>query len=306
MVRLFFYVESVLRLIPEAFPAATKKSATRDLLDIAVRFAPAELLRRGVAVEIDGAKWLAPADVAALPLAAPHAAVLRAAAAPRVLGFHRVFVIASFLSPVFELNARKAPVEDCCVFRRTGVDGAVQKSFHCRTCFPENERIARCSACARTCHAGHSVRPAVNRHCACSCGAGAAPHPCGHFAFGTEKCCTFLASGIRYVCQKWYFCRTCFGEKNDIGDCEVCAKICHEGHNVMLAAHSAFFRDCWAGRGKYQCMCVPFGSGKCAALKNDKCLCGRIHARHAREHPPAARLAQVSATQGTECSREWR
>lgn len=41
-----------------------------------------------------------------------------------------------------------------------------------------------------------------------------------------------------------------------LGCCVVCAKICHQGHQLSEALLSSFFCDCGAGDGKNPCKCL--------------------------------------------------
>lgn len=74
-----------------------------------------------------------------------------------------------------------------------------------------------------------------------------------------ECFCTSAASGTQYISQKSYFCKTC----NITGDyciCEVCARTCHNGHDVILCKNSpTSYCDC---HDKCQCFKIPSKSFK--------------------------------------------
>lgn len=68
--------------------------------------------------------------------------------------------------------------------------------------------------------------------------------------------CTNQENGIKYVKQKFYFCYTCDPSLN-LGVCSVCAKKCHEGHNISPEYFGLFFCDCGIGAFKNcpECKC---------------------------------------------------
>lgn len=69
-----------------------------------------------------------------------------------------------------------------------------------------------------------------------------------------EPVCTAAASGTKYICQKFYKCRTCNITGNS-GFCEVCAKCCHKGHDVYLNVSStSSYCDC---PDLCRCKCMP-------------------------------------------------
>lgn len=60
-----------------------------------------------------------------------------------------------------------------------------------------------------------------------------------------EPICTFEVTGKSFIKQKWYECKTCTHYGPNEGMCEVCAKTCHKGHNVVFIKMSnSFFCDC--------------------------------------------------------------
>jgi len=60
-----------------------------------------------------------------------------------------------------------------------------------------------------------------------------------------ERRCTFDQTGEEFTVQHWYNCYTC-GLTWERGVCNVCALICHAGHDVGYSKFSAFFCDCGA------------------------------------------------------------
>lgn len=73
------------------------------------------------------------------------------------------------------------------------------------------------------------------------------------------KICTFTTTGPDFKNQIWYHCIDC-GLDVTKGCCEVCAQICHKGHQLIPSKHgsSAFFCDCGAGESKYACKCLDY------------------------------------------------
>lgn len=78
--------------------------------------------------------------------------------------------------------------------------------------------------------------------------------------------------------QHWYNCRTCelTGEK---GCCSICARVCHDGHDVVYARFSSFFCDCGAESAKskeesmpYNCRCLSPSEGDALVLPEGKPL----------------------------------
>jgi hypothetical protein len=65
--------------------------------------------------------------------------------------------------------------------------------------------------------------------------------------------CTFVVTGSQYTPQAWYQCYTCNLLGNE-GCCEVCAQICHKGHQLSARQFSRqFFCDCGAGAHSFRC-----------------------------------------------------
>jgi hypothetical protein len=83
---------------------------------------------------------------------------------------------------------------------------------------------------------------------------------------GSDTCCTHLLTGRRFVRQKWYHCRTCFGQGNNLGCCEVCVRICHAGHDVSCGGIGECYCDCGAGAAPSPCQRIPYASMTCRAL----------------------------------------
>jgi len=62
----------------------------------------------------------------------------------------------------------------------------------------------------------------------------------------SKRTCTFSLTGEKYEDQHWYHCITC-NLLDEKGCCVVCARICHDGHELTYARRSRFFCDCGAG-----------------------------------------------------------
>lgn len=72
-----------------------------------------------------------------------------------------------------------------------------------------------------------------------------------------EAICTYSATDKTYGIQKWYQCRTC-NISGNCGFCEICAKICHKGHDVVYQGVSqGFYCDC---PDLCKCVCMPKAS----------------------------------------------
>lgn len=69
--------------------------------------------------------------------------------------------------------------------------------------------------------------------------------------------CSFVKTAAWATSQKKYQCRTCC-LTGDLGICEVCARKCHAGHNVVEVKSIAKFAcDCGGECGKHSCKCIP-------------------------------------------------
>ena len=59
------------------------------------------------------------------------------------------------------------------------------------------------------------------------------------------RTCSFVETGEGFTEQHWYNCYTC-GLLWDKGCCSLCARVCHQGHDVGYSRKSSFFCDCGA------------------------------------------------------------
>jgi hypothetical protein len=67
--------------------------------------------------------------------------------------------------------------------------------------------------------------------------------------------CTSAIYGRKYISQLAFHCRTC-GLVGNLGCCDVCARICHRGHDVVAdGTLDAFYCDCGEGKSG-QCQCL--------------------------------------------------
>ena len=71
----------------------------------------------------------------------------------------------------------------------------------------------------------------------------AIPPQCSDF---TKNTCSYSHTGDDFTEQHWYNCYTC-GLSWDKGCCNLCARICHKGHDVAYSRFSSFFCDCGEG-----------------------------------------------------------
>lgn len=69
----------------------------------------------------------------------------------------------------------------------------------------------------------------------------------GPAADAEASVCSYAKTSNTFAEQHWYHCWTCnlaFQE----GCCAVCARICHEGHDLTYSRYSRFFCDCGAAK----------------------------------------------------------
>jgi Ca2+-binding EF-hand superfamily protein len=70
-----------------------------------------------------------------------------------------------------------------------------------------------------------------------------------------SKLCTFKSTQKNFVEQNYYRCNTCgMTEKEGEGVCEICAKVCHKGHDLSSSIFGDFFCDCGADATKCQAL----------------------------------------------------
>lgn len=60
-----------------------------------------------------------------------------------------------------------------------------------------------------------------------------------------DKLCTFTVTQKEFINQHWYHCHTC-KMLDGVGVCNICAQVCHKGHDVTYSKHGSFFCDCGA------------------------------------------------------------
>ena len=67
--------------------------------------------------------------------------------------------------------------------------------------------------------------------------------------------CSFATTGAEHKTQHFYHCYTCnfVGSK---GCCTVCARKCHQGHDVIYARSTRCYCDCGDGTGPSPCKCL--------------------------------------------------
>lgn len=99
---------------------------------------------------------------------------------------------------------------------------------------------------------------------------------------GSEEFCTFHRTGTNYEMQHWYYCYTCKLVANK-GTCNVCAKKCHAGHQVVYSRKGNFFCDC--GDNQNSCKSMPKG----AKRKNKIFEQDEIEIRYEDLHSPEFR-----------------
>ena len=152
----------------------------------------------------------------------------------------------------------------CTYFARSG-ESFEQIMYQCLDCGIVDSTYM-CEACMKVCHVGHQIRR-VNGlvNAICGCGAGICPNPCAFgSSVGTEELmlspCTVAITGKDPIRQMWFECRTC-GLTGDKGMCEVCARVCHMGHDVICSGICDMCDcDCGGGRGRIPCKCMKWAS----------------------------------------------
>ena len=120
-----------------------------------------------------------------------------------------------------------------CTYEKTKTSYVKQQFYRCRNCFSD-EIDGVCRSCAKTCHVGHEVVYDGTYPASCDCGLQTCRIPC---EIGSK--CTFDHFGTQGQCQRWYQCLTCWGGKSQFGTCDVCAKECHKGHNLVNTGMSS-------------------------------------------------------------------
>ena len=60
-----------------------------------------------------------------------------------------------------------------------------------------------------------------------------------------DKLCTFTVTQKEFINQHWYHCHTC-KMLDGVGVCNICAQVCHRGHDVTYSKYGSFFCDCGA------------------------------------------------------------
>ena len=60
-----------------------------------------------------------------------------------------------------------------------------------------------------------------------------------------SKLCTYSVTQKEFINQHWYHCHTC-KMVDGVGVCTVCAKVCHQDHDLSYAKYGSFFCDCGA------------------------------------------------------------
>lgn len=69
-----------------------------------------------------------------------------------------------------------------------------------------------------------------------------------------RKVCTMTKCGVAFIYQNIYECRTC-GLVDNLGCCEPCAQICHNGHELVRGQYKYFACDCGGGVSNTDCKC---------------------------------------------------
>ena len=152
----------------------------------------------------------------------------------------------------------------CTFFERQG-NPFEQVMYQCLDCGIVDSRYL-CQACMVVCHSGHQIRRVDGLpNAVCACGAGEGVNPC---AFGPPVCaeeqlvnpCTFAITGKEPIRQMWFECRTCgLTQENGSGMCEICARLCHRGHDVFCCGVAdRCYCDCGGGHGKVPCRCMKW------------------------------------------------
>lgn len=82
----------------------------------------------------------------------------------------------------------------------------------------------------------------------------------------SKQLCTFLITKVFPINQLWYHCNTCLSDDQDnqdedVGDfgvCQVCADVCHKGHDIQYSKKSEFYCKCWLKDGSCKALVGPF------------------------------------------------
>jgi hypothetical protein len=282
VIQLISYLEILVKLLPQNDPLLIElsglkncqtnlnfKEILRKLIDLAEQYSPSEMQRRSFLVEVNpqipedcGWKMLSLKSVEQLGLSRGEILKVKESGVNLFVGFERTMLIELYLSPLFALKTKVGDPIYSCTLCQTGVRFVDQKWYNCLTCTGLTENVGCCEICARICHAGHTLSAVKKGGFYCDCGVGGLPFHCKCITGPSTSCCTYLITGRRFMIQKWYNCLTCF-DSNRQGCCEICARICHVGHNLVFAKKSRFYCDCGAGSCRVPCKCIPFRSMMC-------------------------------------------
>ena len=139
-----------------------------------------------------------------------------------------------------------------CTWKR-GSMGTQQKMYHCRTCGLVGD-LGICEACAKNCHAGHSVVEVPGlKTFNCDCGGECGKHSCK--CVPNNQQCSTKRIGSNVSQQHVWWCRTC-GMPFDEGICNVCAEQCHAGHQLVdKGVWYSFTCACGTGTNASPCSC---------------------------------------------------
>ena len=196
----------------------------------------------------------------------PQCPVCKTAITSKAKSFLLCDIIAKYLETHEvdpEANPPSEPPKLLCTFAQHGRSYIFQRLYQCKTCRLIGN-LCCCEACARTCHKGHDCTFVAEGTGFCDCGAGFVARPCCCLGKSASLGnCTFSYLRASYIGQRFYHCLTC-GLTNHTGCCEICARVCHAGHDVRLIPDSdppsmnyASFCDCGAGGACKCCVSSP-------------------------------------------------
>ena len=135
------------------------------------------------------------------------------------------------------------PINNICTRSINDKKYIKQEWYHCITC----GHLGCCKSCIQNCHKNHQIIFKGYSNCFCDC-----PDKfkcqCYNGLFdknllSIDQFCTRSLFGKSLINQKFFHCKTC-NILNSKGFCENCAKICHNGHELIYKGNIKSFCDC--------------------------------------------------------------
>jgi len=110
------------------------------------------------------------------------------------------------------------------------------------------------------------------------------------------KCTSAISGPTSYLRQVYFRCYTCHLDENQ-GCCEICASICHSGHDLSQRIVGEFYCDCGAGSGPNPCQALSSTSSTDTAksISSTNQLSGSSTVNHTSASSTVASTANSTA-----------